>query len=134
MARSRVKSGIALPQAVVGLATPKSYAKRQQDSILLRLRRRPLAFRGQLQLMGDWMKRDRSPKAYTPAEVAKVWYWRIETCFNDVSEHKFSEPMAPKLLEEGADAIIDEVDRRLRSAHELVSRKKRPRTGKSQPE
>jgi hypothetical protein len=80
--------------------------------------------------MVDWMKRDRSPKNYTPAEVAKVWYWRIESCFNEAAERKLSEPSAPTLIAGGADAIIDEVDRRLRSAHELVSRKKRPRAGK----
>jgi hypothetical protein len=125
--RARLKGD--LSAVVAGVRVPESYANRQKESVLLRLRRRPLAFQGQLALMADWMLSSRSPelkKAYTPAEVAKVWYWRIESCFNDVSEHKLLEPTAPKLLEEGADAIIEEVERRLRSAHELVSRKKRP--------
>jgi hypothetical protein len=128
--RKRRKNGAGLSNAVADVALPKSYKARQKESILLRLRRRPLEFRGQLGLMADWMERDTKPKAYTPAEVAKVWFWRIEICFNEAAERKLSEPSSPALIDGGADAIIEEVDRRLHSAHELVSRKKRPWAGK----
>jgi hypothetical protein len=128
--RKRRRKGTSLSNAVADVGVPKSYKARQKESVLLRLRRRPLEFRGQLGLMADWMERDIKPKAYTPAEVAMVWYWRIESCFNEVAGRKLSEPNAPDLIDGGAGAIIEEVDRRLHSAHELVSRKSRPKAEK----
>jgi hypothetical protein len=126
--RALTSKSTSLGAAVESIKEPKSYAERRDAAHLIRLRRRPLGFHVQLRMMCEWMQ-SRHEERFTPSDVAKVWFWRIENCFNEVRDEKLTSPADAAASAVVAQDLIDEVDTILKAANELLTRKTRHARG-----
>jgi hypothetical protein len=126
--RTLISKGTPLKAAVESTREPRFYAERRETAYLIRLRRRPLGFHAQLRMMCEWMKSEHEERL-TPSDVAKVWFWRIESCFNEVRNDKLTSPAAAAARGVVAHDLIDEVDAILKAANELLTRKTRRERG-----